>query len=223
MSTESKATSSSSASSCASDGHRALAQLDLADEAGHPAVGADAQVGVEIGRDRPGRPGSRAGSWSASSGRRRRTRTGPAPAAAKKSAAAASIATRPVSSAHLPSPRRRLPGWRPRCARARRSGTGCRPCAGGSASRVGRGVLQQQRVGVQDHPRRAVAALERVVLQERLLDGVQLSALAKPFDGQHVLAGHVLDRRRSRTARPACPRSPCRRRTAPRRSRTWCR
>ena len=55
--------------------------------------------------------------------------------------------------------------------------------------------LEQQRVGVEDHARRAVAALVGVVFEKGFLDGMEPAILAQPLDGQHLLAGHVLDRR----------------------------
>ena len=54
---------------------------------------------------------------------------------------------------------------------------------------AGIGRSPQQRHARHDHARRAVAALHRVDLEERLLDGVQPAVLLEPFDGGDRLAG----------------------------------
>ena len=73
-------------------------------------------------------------------------------------------------------------------------------------------VLAQQRGRAHQHPRRAVAALERVVLVERLLQRRQLAVLAEPLDGldaravrldgeQHAaLHEHAVEDHRARAA-----------------------
>ena len=48
-------------------------------------------------------------------------------------------------------------------------------------------MLQQQPGAGHDHPRRAVAALERVGFDERALERVQLLAVGQPLDRQHAL------------------------------------
>src|SRR4051812_26816557 len=57
------------------------------------------------------------------------------------------------------------------------------------------GVLLQQPDGRHDHARRAVAALERPLFEERRLNRVQLVALGEAFDRPHRLAVGVRDRR----------------------------
>src|SRR5437773_2372496 len=47
-------------------------------------------------------------------------------------------------------------------------------------------VLLQQPVRAGDHPGRAVAALQAVLLRERLLQRMQLAALLEALDGEHV-------------------------------------
>jgi hypothetical protein len=58
--------------------------------------------------------------------------------------------------------------------------------------------LEEERIGVDNHPRRAVAALEGVVIEEGFLDWVQVPLPAQTLDGQHVLSGNLLDRRYAR-------------------------
>src|SRR5579884_564549 len=55
--------------------------------------------------------------------------------------------------------------------------------------RLGRvGVLVQQRLGGHDHPGRAEAALQPVLLPEALLQGMKLAVLLQPLDGQQLAA-----------------------------------
>src|SRR5262249_14039809 len=52
------------------------------------------------------------------------------------------------------------------------------------------GVAHQKRFARHDLPRGAEAALRPVVLDERLLDGIELVALGKPVDSENLLAAH---------------------------------
>ena len=81
------------------------------------------------------------------------------------------IATRLPRPATARSPRR--------CSGMRRSGRCCRSCTRGSPHRSG-AAFGQQADGRHDLARRAVAALERVVPDERLLHRMQRPSLARP-------------------------------------------
>jgi hypothetical protein len=47
-------------------------------------------------------------------------------------------------------------------------------------------VVRKQAGGREDHARRAVAALQGVVLVERLLDWMEIAVVGKPFDRGHL-------------------------------------
>src|SRR5262245_13080508 len=116
--------------------------------------------------------------------------------------------------------------WRRRAASGRRGGLcggellGCRlhglddVLVPGAAAQVARdpvadlllarvGVLLQQPVGARDHPWRAVAALQAVLLVECLLQRVQHAALLEAFDRQHVGAVALHCQHRARLDRHA--------------------
>ena len=77
------------------------------------------------------------------------------------------------------------------------------PLADSSLAR--RAAFLDQRDGRHDHPRRAVAALERVMVVERLLHGMELAVRGEPLDGRDLgpvdldaeqgarLRGHAVD------------------------------
>ena len=78
-------------------------------------------------------------------------------------------------------PSRRPPGAPPgRSSGSRCSGTGCPRAPAAPRPRWGRGFSIQQRLGRDQHARRAEAALDAALLEERLLQRVQLSPSAKP-------------------------------------------
>ena len=104
-------------------GHGALAQFHLAGEAGHAAIRADLQIGVEIDWAALARGQPRGFLGVRRVGAEEDEETGPGEARRIRGA----------SSAHLPSLPRRLPEWPPRCAHARRTGTDCPPCGARSA------------------------------------------------------------------------------------------
>ena len=86
---------------------------------------------------------------------------------------------------------------------------------------LGFGLAARKRGGGHDHPRRAVAALEGLGLEEGRLHGWSLPSRSSPSIVVTALpAASETDDGRSAPGgrRPG----PCRRRTVPRRSRTWC-
>ena len=87
--------------------------------------------------------------------------------------------------------------------------------------------LSPQPGGGHQQARRAKATLDRAVVDERLLQGVQLARLApgggQPFDRQDLLARRPAGRHRCRNVLPCRPPARCTSRTARRRSRSWCR
>jgi hypothetical protein len=54
-------------------------------------------------------------------------------------------------------------------------------------------VLPQESVGLDDHPRCAESALERVVPDESLLQRVELSVFLQAFDGDDLFSFRILD------------------------------
>jgi hypothetical protein len=54
-------------------------------------------------------------------------------------------------------------------------------------------ILPQESVGLEDHPRRAESALERVMPHERFLQRVEFSVFLKAFDGDDLFSFRILD------------------------------
>jgi hypothetical protein len=81
----------------------------------------------------------------------------------------------------------------------------------------------EQRDAGHDHPRGAVAALQRVLVDERLLERVELPAALEALDGRDLLAGRGGGGGLAGADWLAVEEGRCRRRTGLRRSRTWCR
>ena len=179
-------------------GHRALPKFHLSGKAGHPPIGSDPQVGVEVRRVAlPGRQARgflRGERTDAETEEQAGTGHGQQFAAAQ----AGSSGFRAIGRFHSAPPLRRaggvLNGFQDSNVRAAAAQIVFHVARDLFRRRFGR--LEQQRVGVEDHPRRAVSALERVVLHEGRLYGVK-PGLPEPFDGHHVLAGDVLHRHRA--------------------------
>ena len=91
------------------------------------------------------------------------------------------------------------------------------------SSALGLGFDLQQRDRRDDHPGRAVAALERLGLEERGLDGMEAAVLREALDRDDLLARGLGDRRLAGRRRLRRRAAPCTRRTGPRRTRTSCR
>ena len=116
------------------------------------------------------------------------------------------------------------------CGSRRRSGDRSRSgrCSGPSprrsARRSGRLARPSRAGGGDDHAGRAVAALEGVVVEERLLERVEVAVGGRQaLDRRDRPAGDGPEPGRRRSGRRRRRRARCRRRTGPRRSRTWCR
>ena len=184
--------------------------LDLPDEAGDLAVGADVQVGVDIGRVALAAGGQAAPSPApAPAGSTANSTSRPVAVSLTKSRRSTGNVVGPSTtsswsrSKSRSSARHRAPPFI--AAAAVSTAATMRTCApqrhrwlSSSLDDVGaRGlrVLEQQRVGAHDHARRAVAALVGEVIDEGLLDGVEPVAFGQALDRQHLLA-----RRRRRPA-----------------------
>jgi len=87
-----------------------------------------------------------------------------------------------------PSASRLRTGWPGRCSRTRCSGTGCRRWPRGCPARWASLVRARKRAAGHQHARRAIAALQAVLLPEAFLDGVQLAVALEPLDGRDLTA-----------------------------------
>ena len=166
-------------------GHHALAHLDFAGKHGDPAICADQQIGVEIlGVDvrpvlRKQRRGIEADEHH--------------DAAADEFEEGATVDT--AGSAHDFAPIWREAGL------DRADDPLVRAAAAQLLLHPGHdrfarwlAALKQERIGIHDHPRRAVAALEAAVVDKCPLQRMQSSVAGEALDGEHFMVAHFLER-----------------------------
>ena len=126
------------------------------------------------------------------------------------------ICALPRAPAPPPRSHRRSPG-------SRCSGSSCRRCGRGSASRLGTPPRAQQLLRGQQHAGRAEAALQGVALLERGLQVGDLAGIGHAFDRFHARAVALHRQHQAAAHDHAVDAAPCRRRRRRARSRYGCR